>query len=51
MAQWQRTCLPKQETWVQSLGGEDPLEEKMATHSGILALKIPWEENLVGYSS
>ena len=38
-----------QETWVQSLGGEDPLEEKMATHSGILALKIPWEENLVGY--
>ena len=33
-----------QETWVQSLGGEDPLEEKMAMHSSILALKIPWKE-------
>ena len=29
------------ETWVQSLGGEDPLEEGMATHSSILALRIP----------
>ena len=33
-----------QETWVQSLGWEDPLEEEMATHSSILALKIPWTE-------
>ena len=33
-----------QETWVQSLGGEDPLEEGMATHSGILAWRIPWTE-------
>ena len=33
-----------QETWVQSLGGEDPLEEEMATHSSILAWKIPWTE-------
>ena len=33
-----------QETWVQSLGWEDPLEEKMATHSNIFALKIPWTE-------
>ena len=32
------------ETHVQSLGGEDPLEEKMATHFSILAWKIPWTE-------
>ena len=31
-----------QEMWVQSAGQEDPLEEEMATHSSILALKIPW---------
>ena len=33
-----------QETWVQPLGQEDPLEKKMATHSSILAWKIPWTE-------
>ena len=33
-----------QETWVQSLGQEDPLEKGMATHSSILALRIPWTE-------
>ena len=33
-----------QETQVRSLGGGDPLEEEMATHSGILAWKIPWTE-------
>ena len=32
------------ETWVRSLGQEDPLEEEMATHSSILAWKIPWTE-------
>ena len=32
------------ETWVQSLGREDPLEKEMATHSSILAWKIPWKE-------
>ena len=32
------------ETWVQSLGWEDPLEEAMATHSSILAWEIPWTE-------
>ena len=32
------------ETWVQSLGLADPLEKEMATHSGILAWKIPWTE-------
>ena len=33
-----------QETWVGFLGLEDPLEEGMATHSGILAWRIPWTE-------
>ena len=33
-----------QETWVQSLGQEDPLEKEMATHSSTLAWKIPWTE-------
>ena len=33
-----------QETWVQSLGWEDPLERRMATHSSILAWRIPWTE-------
>ena len=32
------------ETWVQSLGWEDPLEKEMATHSSTLAWKIPWRE-------
>ena len=34
----------KQEKWVLSLGQEDPLEKKMATHSSILACEIPWTE-------
>ena len=33
-----------QETWVQFLGQEDPLEQEMATHSNILAWRIPWTE-------
>ena len=33
-----------QENWVPSLGQEDPLEEEMATHPGILAWEIPWTE-------
>ena len=32
------------ETWVRSLGWEDPLEKEMATHSSILAWRIPWTE-------
>ena len=40
-----------QETGVQSLGGKDPLEEEMATHSRILALEIPWTEELGGLHS
>ena len=40
-----------QETWVQSLDWEDPLEKGMATHSSILAWKIPWTEEPGGYSA
>ena len=40
-----------QETWVLSLGQEDPLEEGMATHSSILAWKIPWMEEPSGLQS
>ena len=36
--------LEMQETWVQSLSQEDPLEQEMTTHSSILAWKIPWIE-------
>ena len=36
------------ETWVQSLGGEDPMEKEMATHSSILAWEIPWTEERGG---
>ena len=39
------------ETWVQSLGREDPLEKEMAIHSRILSLKIPWTEELGGLQS
>ena len=37
--------------WVLSLGQEDPLEEGMATHSSILAWRIPWAEELGGLQS
>ena len=37
-----------QETWVQSLGQEDPLEKEMATHSSILAWEIPWTDGRGG---
>ena len=39
-----------QETWGWFLSWEDPLEEGMATHSSILAWRIPWTEDLVGCS-
>ena len=39
------------ETWVRSLGWEDPLEEGMATHSSILAWRIPWTEEPGGLQS
>ena len=40
-----------EETWVQFLGRKDPLEEEMATHSSILAWKIPWTEEPRGLQS
>ena len=39
------------ETWVQSLGWEDPLEKGMTTHSCILAWRIPWREEPGGLQS
>ena len=44
VAQTVKNLPAKQETWVQSLGWEDPLEKKMTTHSSTLAWKIPWTE-------
>ena len=44
VAQMVKRLHAMRETWVQSLGWEDPLEKKMATHSSMLAWKIPWTE-------
>ena len=44
VAQLAKKLPAMQETWVQSLGREDPLEKEMATHSSILAWRIPWME-------
>ena len=44
MAQTVKSLPAVQETWVQSLALEDPLEKEMATHSSVLAWKIPWTE-------
>ena len=45
-------CLPAmRETWVRSLGWKDPLEKEMATHSSILAWRIPWTEEPGGLQS
>ena len=44
MAQTVKNLLAMQETWVRFLGWEDPLEKGMATHSRILAWRIPWTE-------
>ena len=38
------TCVEMQETWVKSLGGEDPMEKEVATHSSILPWKSPWTD-------
>ena len=42
MAQLVKNLPAMQETWVRSLGWEDPLEKNKATHSSILARRIPW---------
>ena len=44
MAQMVKNPPAMPETWVRSLGWKDPLEEGMATHSSILAWRIPWTE-------
>ena len=44
VAQRLKHLPPMWEIWVQSLGQEDPLEKEMATHSNILAWRIPWTE-------
>ena len=44
VAQRLKCLLPMWETWVRSLGQEDPLEKEMATHCSILAWRIPWTE-------
>ena len=44
MAQTVKNLPALWETWVRSLGGEDPLEKEMATHSSVLAWRIPWTE-------
>ena len=51
MGQMVKNLLAIQETWVQSLGGKDPLEKEMATHSSILSGKIPWAEEPGGLQS
>ena len=51
VAQLVKNLPAKQETQVQSLGQEDPLEKEMATHSSTLAWKIPWTEESGGLQS
>ena len=51
VVQWLRISLPVQETWVQSLTQENPLEKEMATHASILAWEIPWTEEPGGLQS
>ena len=50
-AQMVKSLSATQETRVQSLGREDPLEKEMATHSSILAWRIPWTEEAGGLQS
>ena len=51
VAQRLKRLPARRETRVQSLNGEDPLEKEMATHSSILAWKIPWTEEPAGLQS
>ena len=51
MAQKVKNPPAMQESWVQSLSWEDPLEKEIATHSSILAWKIPWTEEPGGLPS
>ena len=51
MAQTVKNLPAVQETWVPSVDWEDPLEKEMATHSSILAWRIPWTEEPGGLQS
>ena len=51
MAQRVKTLPARQKIWVLFLGGEDPLEKGIATHSSILAWEIPWAEEPGGLQS
>ena len=51
MAQAVKNLPAVQETWVQSLDWEDPLEKEMAKHSSIFASEIPWTEEPGGLQS
>ena len=51
LAQLVKKLPAVQETWVRSLGQEDLLVKKMATHSSILAWEIPWTEEPIGLQS
>ena len=51
MAQLVKNLPAIQETWVPSLDWEDPLDKGMATHSGVLAWRIPWTEEPGGLQS
>ena len=51
MGQMAKSLFTMQETWVRPLGWEDPLEKEMATHSRILAWRIPWTEEPGGLQS
>ena len=51
MAQMVKKLPAVQETWVRSLGWEDPLEEEIATCSSIFAWEIPWTEETDGLQS
>ena len=48
MAQMVKNPPVMQETWILSLGQEDPLEKGMSTHSSILAWRLPWTEEAGG---
>ena len=51
MAQRLKHLPGMQETWVRSLGREDPLKKETATHSSVLAWRIPWREEPGGLQS
>ena len=51
VAQMVKNLPEMKETWVQSLGGEHPLEKRMATHYSVLVWRIPWTEETGGLQS